>query len=98
MGMLEGKKGSGPSTLLTGMEDIMAEVRRVEQLMADISLASQEQSTGIAQVGQAVSQLDQVTQQNAALVEEAAAAADSMKHQASRLAQVVSVFRVEATA
>ncbi|RTL27131.1 MAG: HAMP domain-containing protein [Burkholderiales bacterium] len=80
------------------MEDIMAEVRRVEQLMADISLASQEQSTGIAQVGQAVSQLDQVTQQNAALVEEAAAAADSMKHQASRLAQVVSVFRVEATA
>lgn len=70
-------------------------MRQVEALIAQISLASQEQSTGIAQVGQAVSQLDQVTQQNAALVEEAAAAADSMRHQAGRLAEVVSVFRVQ---
>lgn len=66
--------------------------------MSQISLASQEQSTGISQVGQAVAQLDQVTQQNAALVEEAAAAADSMKHQAARLADVVRVFEVEAAA
>ncbi|TAK91150.1 MAG: HAMP domain-containing protein [Aquabacterium sp.] len=80
------------------MEDIVAEVRRVEELMSQISLASQEQSTGISQVGQAVAQLDQVTQQNAALVEEAAAAADSMKHQAARLADVVRVFEVEAAA
>ncbi len=78
------------------MDDIVAEVKRVEELMAQISLASQEQSTGISQVGQAVAQLDQVTQQNAALVEEAAAAADSMKHQAARLAQAVSVFQVDA--
>ncbi|PHN95981.1 chemotaxis protein, partial [Tenacibaculum discolor] len=78
------------------MDDIVAEVKRVEELMAQISMASQEQSTGISQVGQAVAQLDQVTQQNAALVEEAAAAADSMKHQAARLAQAVSVFQVDA--
>ena len=77
------------------MEDLVDGVRQVEALIAQISLASQEQSTGIAQVGQAVSQLDQVTQQNAALVEEAAAAADSMRHQAGRLAEVVSVFRVQ---
>ncbi|MFT3859209.1 MAG: methyl-accepting chemotaxis protein [Aquabacterium sp.] len=78
------------------MDEIVAEVRRVEELIAQISLASHEQSSGITQVGQAVAQLDQVTQQNAALVEEAAAAADSMRHQAERLAQAVSVFRVEA--
>ena len=78
------------------MDDIVAEVRRVEALIAQISLASHEQSTGISQVGQAVAQLDQVTQQNAALVEEAAAAADSMRHQAARLADAVSVFQVDA--
>jgi methyl-accepting chemotaxis protein len=78
------------------MADIVAEVQRVSSIIGEISLASKEQSEGISQVGDAVQQLDQVTQQNAALVEEAAAAADSMKHQASRLAEVVSVFRIVA--
>src|SRR5690606_17783800 len=80
------------------MNDIVAEVRKVEELSAQITMASHEQSSGISQVGQAVAQLDQVTQQNAALVEEAAAAADSMKHQAGRLATVVSAFTVDAAA
>ncbi len=78
------------------MGDIVAEVKRVSSLIGEISVASREQSDGISQVGDAVQQLDQVTQQNAALVEEAAAAADSMKHQAARLAEVVSVFRISA--
>jgi methyl-accepting chemotaxis protein len=59
---------------------------------------SAEQSSGISQVGDAVAQLDQVTQQNAALVEESAAAADSLKQQATQLAELVSVFRVGAAA
>jgi methyl-accepting chemotaxis protein len=63
--------------------------------MAEITSASQEQSGGIEQVNQAIGQMDQVTQQNAALVEEAAAAAGSMQDQAAKLAEVVSVFRLE---
>ncbi|MET3440788.1 phage terminase large subunit-like protein, partial [Variovorax paradoxus] len=59
---------------------------------------SQEQSTGIEQVNQAIAQMDQVTQQNAALVEEAAAAAQSMQEQAASLVEAVSVFRLEAGA
>jgi methyl-accepting chemotaxis protein len=74
------------------MEDIVAQVRRVNDLIAEISLATQEQSRGIGQVGDAVVQLEQVTQQNAALVEESAAAADSLNHQAGRLVEAVSVF------
>ena len=62
--------------------------------MEDISRASHEQSGGIAQVNQAVTQMDQATQQNAALVEESAAAAESLKDQARRLAEVVQVFRL----
>jgi methyl-accepting chemotaxis protein len=76
------------------MNDIVAQVKRVNELVAEITSASLEQSTGIAQVGDAVAQLDQVTQQNAALVEESAAAAESMKHQAIKLAEAVSVFKV----
>ena len=76
------------------MNDIVEQVRRVNQLITEISAASQEQTSGIEQIGHAVSQLDQVTQQNAALVEESAAAAESLRHQASRLAETVSVFRV----
>jgi methyl-accepting chemotaxis protein len=76
------------------MADIVAQVKRVTDLVGEISTASLEQSVGIGQVGDAIAQLDQVTQQNAALVEEAAAAADSMKTQAQRLAEVVSVFNV----
>ncbi|MDY0748212.1 methyl-accepting chemotaxis protein [Paucibacter sp. R3-3] len=76
------------------MEAIVARVKRVSDLIGEISAASREQSTGISQVGDAVSQLDQVTQQNAALVEESAAAAESLKHQAASLSQAVSLFRL----
>jgi methyl-accepting chemotaxis protein len=62
--------------------------------VGEISAASREQSTGLGQVSEAVNQMDQVTQQNAALVEESAAAASSLKTQAERLLNAVSVFRV----
>ena len=78
----------------TTMNDIMLQVRRVADLIGEISAASGEQTQGIAQVSDAVAQLDQVTQQNAALVEEAAAAADSLNQQASQLVAAVSVFRL----
>jgi methyl-accepting chemotaxis protein len=76
------------------MADIVNQVRRVADLIAEISAASGEQSQGIAQVGDAIHQLDQVTQQNAALVEESAAAAESLKHQAATMIDVVSVFKL----
>ena len=78
------------------MAEIVTQVTRVNDLIGEISSASTEQSTGIGQIGDAVNQLDQVTQQNAALVEESAAAAESLKVQAAHLAQVVSVFRLGA--
>jgi len=68
--------------------------RETKILIGEISSATSEQTTGISQVGEAVTQLDQVTQQNAALVEQSAAAADSLRHQAAKLAEVVSVFRL----
>jgi methyl-accepting chemotaxis protein len=77
------------------MEQVVTSIRRVTDIMAEITSASQEQSGGIEQVNQAIGQMDQVTQQNAALVEEAAAAAASMQDQAGKLAEVVSVFRLE---
>ena len=82
----------------TSMDEIVGQVRRVNDLIAEISAASREQSSGIGQIGEAVSQLDQVTQQNAALVEEMAAAADSLKSQAVRMTGAVAVFRVAANA
>jgi methyl-accepting chemotaxis protein len=75
------------------MEGIVDAVRQVAAIMSDISAASQEQSSGIAQVNQAIAQIDDVTQQNAALVEEAAAA-QSMRDQAEMLAEAVCVFRL----
>jgi methyl-accepting chemotaxis protein len=78
------------------MDEIVASVRKVTDIMAEIMMASQEQSSGIDQVNQAIGQMDQMTQQNAALVEEAAAAATSMQHQAGSLAQAVSVFKLAA--
>ncbi len=81
----------------TTMGEIVASVQRVTDIMADISAASQEQSSGIEQVNQAVVQMDETTQQNAALVEEASAAARSMEEQANLLAEAVSVFRTGAT-
>ncbi|HEY0956875.1 MAG TPA: methyl-accepting chemotaxis protein [Roseateles sp.] len=77
------------------MAEIQDQVRRVSDLMGEIGAASHEQSQGIGQVGDAVQQLDQVTQQNAALVEESAAAADSLNQQAQLLTQAVSVFRID---
>lgn len=76
------------------MTEVVASVKRVTDIMAEIALAGQEQSAGIAQVNQAIAQMDQVTQQNAALVEEAAAAADSMQAQAQELLSVVSTFKL----
>ncbi len=76
------------------MQDIVAQVKRVSDLIGEITSATLEQNSGIGQVNNAVTQLDQVTQQNAALVEESAAAAESMKAQAHKLMQSVSVFRL----
>ncbi len=76
------------------MGEIVASVQRVTDIIAEISAAAGEQGDGIGQVNTAVTQLDQMTQQNAALVEESAAAAESLKDQAARLAQAVAVFRV----
>jgi methyl-accepting chemotaxis protein len=77
------------------MQEIVSSVKRVTDIMADIALASQEQTAGIEQVNQAIGQMDEVTQQNAALVEQASAAAASLQDEAQTLAQVVSVFRLE---
>ncbi|MBB2775410.1 UNVERIFIED_ORG: methyl-accepting chemotaxis protein [Comamonas terrigena] len=79
----------------TSMRDIVGQVQRVSDLINEISAATSEQTTGIGQVSDAVTQLDQVTQQNAALVEESAAAAESLNHQAQQLMQAVAVFRLE---
>jgi methyl-accepting chemotaxis protein-2 (aspartate sensor receptor) len=79
------------------MADIVGQVHRVGDLIAEISAATQQQTQGIAQVGDAVTQLDRVTQQNAALVEESAAAADSLSQQAARLVEAVSVFTLDGT-
>ncbi|ALS59647.1 methyl-accepting chemotaxis protein [Pandoraea norimbergensis] len=79
------------------MEEIVQAVKRVTDIMGEISAASAEQSGGIEQVNRAVTQMDEVTQQNAALVEEAAAAAGSLEEQANRLKSVVSVFRLDAS-
>ncbi|HLL20241.1 MAG TPA: methyl-accepting chemotaxis protein [Rubrivivax sp.] len=78
----------------TTMADIVAQVRKVADLLAEISAATVEQTQGIAQVSSAVSQIDQVTQQNAALVEESAAAAGSLSQQAARLVKSVQVFQL----
>jgi len=75
------------------MEEIVSSVKRVTDIMGEITTASQEQTSGIEQISQAITQMDQVTQQNAALVEESAAAAASLQEQASGLSQVVSVFK-----
>jgi methyl-accepting chemotaxis protein len=80
----------------TTMNEIVASVQRVSDIIGEITAASSEQSSGIGQINTAVTQLDQMTQQNAALVEESAAAAESLKGQANKLTTVVSAFRVAA--
>ena len=76
------------------MAEVVTVIKQVTDLMREISAASSEQSAGMAHVGEAVTQMDQVTQQNAALVEEMAAAADSLKSQAQALVQTVAVFKM----
>ena len=76
------------------MQEIVQNVRRVSQMMQEIATASSEQQSGIEQVGMAIGNLDQMTQQNAALVEESAAAASSLQDQAERLARTVGQFRI----
>jgi len=76
------------------MNDIVESVRRVTDIMSELMSAAQEQTAGIEQINEAVIQMDQVTQQNAALVEEAAAASQSMQEEAANLAQIVSVFEL----
>jgi methyl-accepting chemotaxis protein len=75
------------------MDDVVSSVRRVTDLIGEIAAASEEQRAGIDQVNQSITQMDQVTQQNAALVEEAAAAADAMQDQAHQLAALVGTFQ-----
>jgi methyl-accepting chemotaxis protein len=76
------------------MDEVVASIKRVTDIMGEISAASNEQRSGVTQVGDAVAKMDQATQQNAALVEESAAAAQSLKHQANQLVQAVSVFKL----
>ena len=78
------------------MEEVVASIGRVSAIVAEISAASSEQSAGVSQVGEAVMHMDQATQQNAALVEESAAAADSLRLQAQELLQAVALFRLNA--
>jgi methyl-accepting chemotaxis protein len=76
------------------MSDIVVSVKRVTDIMGEITAASEEQSGGIEQVHLAIGQMDEMTQQNAALVEQAAAAAESLHDQAEKLSQIVSVFKL----
>jgi methyl-accepting chemotaxis protein len=78
------------------MGEVVSAIRRVTDIVGEISSASSEQSSGVAQIGDAITQMDQVTQQNAALVEESAAAAESLKMQAQQLVQAVAVFKLGA--
>jgi methyl-accepting chemotaxis protein len=78
------------------MTEVVSSIRRVTDIMGEISAASSEQAAGVSRVGDAISSMDQSTQQNAALVEEMAAAASGLKSQASDLVQVVSVFKISA--
>ena len=78
----------------TTMAEVVASIKRVTDIMGEISAASSEQSAGVSQVGEAVTQMDQATQQNAALVEQMAAAASSLKSQAHDLVQVVATFNL----
>jgi methyl-accepting chemotaxis protein len=76
------------------MQEVVSSIRRVSDIVSEISAASSQQSSGVAQVGQAITRMDQGTQQNAALVEQSAAAADSLKQQAEQLVSAVAVFKI----
>ncbi len=87
--------GEQASAASQSMAEVVRQVQEVTTLVAEISGATAEQSRGIAEVSQAVTQIDRATQSNASLVEEAAAAAESLNRQAARLVEAVSAFRVE---
>ncbi|HBV20622.1 MAG TPA: chemotaxis protein [Nitrosomonas sp.] len=80
------------------MQEILSSINNVTEIMAEISAASREQGSGIEQINQAVAQMDEVTQQNAALVEEAAASAESLENQANEVTSAISIFNVGKTA
>jgi methyl-accepting chemotaxis protein len=80
------------------MSEVVISVKRVTDVIAEIVSASQEQSAGIEQINRAISEMDNVTQQNASLVEEAAAAAESLRDQAGNLVRAVSVFQIRSEA
>ncbi|MFL9879630.1 methyl-accepting chemotaxis protein [Herbaspirillum rhizosphaerae] len=82
----------------TTMDEVVSSVKRVTDIVGEITAASQEQSVGLDEINRAITQMDEVTQQNAALVEEAAAAAQSLQEQASNLSQTVSVFKLDRNA
>jgi methyl-accepting chemotaxis protein len=79
------------------MDEVVGSIRRVADIMGEIAAASHEQTAGIEQINQAITQMDGVTQQNAGMVEEAAAAAEALQTQAGKLAELVSVFKVAST-
>jgi methyl-accepting chemotaxis protein len=92
-----GKVGQGSALVAqagTTMEEIVDSIKRVTDIMGEISDATREQTLGIEQINEAIGQMDQTTQQNASLVEEAAAASETMQQQAARLAEAVRVFRL----
>jgi methyl-accepting chemotaxis protein len=76
------------------MAEVVSSIRRVTDIMGEISAASMQQSAGVAQIGEAVTQMDQATQQNAALVEESSAAAESLREQAGALVDTVASFKL----
>ena len=82
----------------TAMKDIVSSVQRVGDIIGEITAAASEQSAGIGQVNSSVGEIDRMTQQNAALVEESAAAAESLREQAARLSHVVQQFRLAESA
>ena len=94
------KVGSGTKLVEqagTTMQEVVASIKQVTDIVGEISAATQEQNDGIAQVHQAVTQMDETTQQNSALVEQTAAAAQTLREQADKLEQVVSAFKINAS-
>jgi methyl-accepting chemotaxis protein len=77
------------------MEEILQSIRHVNDIIGDITMASNEQLTGVEQISEAITQVDHVTQQNAALVEQAASAASALQSQAGQLVDMVSLFKLE---
>nr|UKE84077.1 hypothetical protein KXZ65_00790 [Pectobacterium sp. PL152] len=79
------------------MTDIVTQAQHVAELISEIGVTTQEQESGISQINQAITQMDSITQQNAALVEESASAAESLNDQAAKLVQLMSVFAIQST-